>query len=93
MSQASETLRQQVGDLAVSVVEKVLGDGLDPQSPAEILQSIAAPAKATPRDPHRVHDVGRSEFISQVFPRSSKLSREKREIESYVVPQHNRAAE
>jgi F-type H+-transporting ATPase subunit b len=27
--QASETLRRQVGDLAVSVVEKVLGEGLD----------------------------------------------------------------
>jgi F-type H+-transporting ATPase subunit b len=29
--QATETLRRQVGDMAVSVVEKVLGDGLDPQ--------------------------------------------------------------
>jgi F-type H+-transporting ATPase subunit b len=28
--QATETLRQQVGDLAISVVEKVLGEGLDP---------------------------------------------------------------
>ena len=44
--QASETLRQQVGDLAVSVVEKVLGDGLDPQSHRSLIDRTIAEVEA-----------------------------------------------
>ena len=44
--QASETLRSQVGDLAVSVVEKVLGDGLDPQSQLSLIDRTIAEVEA-----------------------------------------------
>ena len=44
--QASETLRQQVGDMAVSVVEKVLGDGLDQQSHLSLVDRTIAEVEA-----------------------------------------------
>lgn len=40
--QAEESLRQQVGDLAISVVEKVLGDGLDPQTHRTLVERTIA---------------------------------------------------
>jgi F-type H+-transporting ATPase subunit b len=44
--QATETLRQQVGDLAVSVVEKVLGDGLDAQVHDSLIDRTIAEVEA-----------------------------------------------
>jgi F-type H+-transporting ATPase subunit b len=40
--QATEALRQQVGELAVTVVEKVLGDGLDQQSHDSLIDRTIA---------------------------------------------------
>jgi F-type H+-transporting ATPase subunit b len=40
--QAQQSLRQQVGDLAVDVVEKVLGDGLDPQTHRNLVDRTLA---------------------------------------------------
>ena len=44
--QASETLRRQVGDLAVAVVEKVLGDGLDDQVHRVLIERTIAEVEA-----------------------------------------------
>jgi F-type H+-transporting ATPase subunit b len=44
--QAAEALRNQVGDLAVSVVEKVLGDGLDPQLHRSLVDRTIAEVEA-----------------------------------------------
>jgi F-type H+-transporting ATPase subunit b len=44
--QASEALRQQVGDLAVSVVEKVLGEGLDTQAHYSLIDRTIAEVEA-----------------------------------------------
>jgi F-type H+-transporting ATPase subunit b len=44
--QATETLRQQVGDLAISVVEKVLGDGLDAQAHDTLIVRTIAEVEA-----------------------------------------------
>jgi F-type H+-transporting ATPase subunit b len=44
--QATESLRQQVGDLAISVVEKVLGEGLDPASHRSLIDRTIAEVEA-----------------------------------------------
>jgi F-type H+-transporting ATPase subunit b len=44
--QANEALRQQVGDLAVSVVEKVLGDGLAPDVHRNLIDRTIAEVEA-----------------------------------------------
>lgn len=44
--QATEVLRQQVGDLAVSVVEKVLGDGLEPDVHRSLIDRTIAEVEA-----------------------------------------------
>jgi F-type H+-transporting ATPase subunit b len=44
--QATEALRQQVGDLAVSVVEKVLGDGLAPDAHQSLIDRTIAEVEA-----------------------------------------------
>ncbi len=44
--QATEALRQQLGDLAVSVVEKVLGDGLDPEAHHSLIDRTIAEVQA-----------------------------------------------
>jgi F-type H+-transporting ATPase subunit b len=44
--QATEALRQQVGDLAVSVVEKVLGDGLAPDAHRSLIDRTIAEVEA-----------------------------------------------
>jgi F-type H+-transporting ATPase subunit b len=47
--QATERLRQQAADLAVSVVEKVLGEGLDPQSHRSLIDRTIAEVEAQAR--------------------------------------------
>jgi F-type H+-transporting ATPase subunit b len=44
--QASEALRRQVGDLAIAVVEKVLGEGLDPASHYSLIDRTIAEVEA-----------------------------------------------
>jgi F-type H+-transporting ATPase subunit b len=44
--QASEALRQQVGDLAISVVEKVLGEGLNPSVHHDLIDRTIAEVEA-----------------------------------------------
>ncbi len=44
--QATERLRLQVGDLAVSVVEKVIGDGLDPNTHQSLIDRTIAEVEA-----------------------------------------------
>jgi len=44
--QATEALRQQVGDLAVAVVEKVLGEGLDAQIQRSLIDRTIAEVEA-----------------------------------------------
>jgi F-type H+-transporting ATPase subunit b len=44
--QAAEALRQQVGDLAISVVEKVLGEGLDTQAHQSLIDRTIAEVEA-----------------------------------------------
>jgi F-type H+-transporting ATPase subunit b len=44
--QATETLRRQVGDLAVAVVEKVLGEGLDDQVHRSLIDRTIAEVEA-----------------------------------------------
>jgi F-type H+-transporting ATPase subunit b len=46
LRQATEALRQQVGDLAISVVEKVLGDGLAPDVHRNLIDRTIAEVEA-----------------------------------------------